>query len=404
MTAARTKTRPRGEVRLLHAAPRKGGVSIEHLKYSDLPRLLGAGDVVVINDAATLPASFSGVHVPTGRSVEIRLAASLSVAQPPLRWRAVVLGEGDWRIPTERRPVPVALSAGDRLEFHADLAATVTQVADRSGRLIELEFQESLGSLWSKFYRAGRLVQYSHLGDDLEIWDGQTPFAGAPVSLEPPSAAFPLTWGLVARMEARRVEFVSLTHAAGLSSTGDPELDRELPFPEPYWIPARTAEVVNRALRTHGATDAKRRRVIAIGTSVSRALESSALESGEVRTGEGLAKLRMTPTYLRRVVTGIVSGFHDVGTSHLELLGGFLNPSLLAEAYREAEARGYLAHEFGDSMFIEPALLAARYLEGPAAPGVSGSRWARLSRLRPCDWLARQKLPTVTPLALSWHN
>lgn len=133
------------------------------------------------------------------------------------------------------------------------------------------------------------------------------------------------------------------------AAAGDPEIDAELPFPEQYWIPDDTAEAVNQARR-------EGRRVIAVGTTVTRALESAALSDrmagGIVRPGPGIATLKMTPTFQRRVVSGILSGFHDSGASHLQMLGSFMEPVRLAQAYREAEERGYLAHEFGDSCLI----------------------------------------------------
>ena len=151
-------------------------------------------------------------------------------------------------------------------------------------------------------------------------------------------------------MRARGVEFETITHAAGISSTGDEELDRLLPFDEPYRIPPATAEAVRRA-RTRGG------RVVAVGTTVVRALEHAASKDGTVHPGEGVATQRLGPESRLRVVDAILSGTHEAGTSHYELLRAFLDDETLRLTTAELDARGYLTHEFGDSVLIERSLM-----------------------------------------------
>jgi len=350
MTAAASKTRARSETKLLVATSREGSTELTHLPFKSLPLILRRGDLLVINDAATLPASFSGSHLRTGLAIEMRLASSrLEELAEPIRWNAIFFGRGNWRTPTELRSPPPELQSGDELEFGHGLRAKVRRVLSQSGRMAEIEFEGEPSVLWHRMYLAGRPVQYSHLREDLDLWDVQTVFSGPPVSLEAPSAAFPLSWEIVFELERKGIQMVRLTHAAGLSATGDPEIDAELPFPERYWIPDETAEAVNQA-RGEG------RRVIAVGTTVTRALESAVhcngVADGTVRPGPGIATLKMTPSFQRQVVSGILSGFHDSGASHLQMLGSFMEPATLAQAYREAEEQGYLAHEFGDSCLI----------------------------------------------------
>jgi S-adenosylmethionine:tRNA ribosyltransferase-isomerase len=175
------------------------------------------------------------------------------------------------------------------------------------------------------------------------VW---TRIAGSPVAFEPPSASFVLDWHLLSAIREHGANFATITHAAGISSTGDDELDRLLPFNEPYRIPKSTAAAVD-LVRMRGG------RVIAVGTSVVRALEHAAFEDGRLRSGEGLAKQRIGPASHLRVVDAILSGTHEPGTSHYELLRAFLEDSTLRRATEELSARGYRTHEFGDSVLIE---------------------------------------------------
>jgi S-adenosylmethionine:tRNA ribosyltransferase-isomerase len=146
-------------------------------------------------------------------------------------------------------------------------------------------------------------------------------------------------------MRARGVTFATLTHGAGISSTGDAELDRRLPFDEPYRIPPATAAAIRR-VRGRG-------RVVAIGTTVVRALEDAATGDGLVRAGDGLATRCIGPTTRLRVVDVLLSGTHEPGTSHYELLRAFTDDATLGRADGELAAHDYRTHEFGDSILIE---------------------------------------------------
>ena len=139
--------------------------------------------------------------------------------------------------------------------------------------------------------------------------------------------------------------FGTVTHAAGISSTGDDDLDRLLPFDEPYHIPATTAKAVEITRQRGG-------RVIAVGTTVVRALEDAATEDGHLGIGDGIARGKIGPTTHLRVVDAILSGTHERGTSHYELLRAFLEDATLERATEELTARGYKTHEFGDSVLI----------------------------------------------------
>ncbi|MEO5579139.1 MAG: S-adenosylmethionine:tRNA ribosyltransferase-isomerase, partial [Gemmatimonadaceae bacterium] len=288
---------------------------LQHRARSGLVSVLRKDDLVIANDAATIPASLSGRHLPSGEVVEVRLAGRESLAHDQVKvFSAVLFGDGDFRMRTEDRPLPPAMQPRDQLAL-GPMHATVTRVLDHP-RLVTLEFDGSHSDIWEGLARHGRPIQYSHVPSPLEIWDTWTPIAGPPVAFEPPSAGFAVDWAMLASMKARGIRFATITHAAGLSSTGDPDLDAMLPFDEPYRIPASTAVAIEDARRNG-------RRIVAIGTTVVRALEHAAMSEGVVRAGEALATQRIGNTSRIRIVDSIISGTHERGTSHYELLRAF---------------------------------------------------------------------------------
>lgn len=312
---------------------------------SDLPRtrlatLFNPGDLVVANDAATLPASLHGTHVPSGEAIEIRLAGWLSLPDPT-RFVAIAFGLGDHRTPTEDRLPPPALSTGDRLRL-GPLDAVVERLLDHP-RLLELRFRGTPTAVLAGMAQYGRPIQYAHVSEPLALWDVWTKIAARPLAFEAPSASFALDWRTLQTWRRRDVGFAALTHAAGVSSTGDRALDERLPLDEPYHIPERTAERVARA-KLHGS------RIIAIGTSVVRALEAAANPDGSVRAGNGIATGRIARGTSLRVADAVLTGVHQPGESHFELLRAFADDVLLAKTSAALTASGYRTHEFGDSV------------------------------------------------------
>ena len=337
-------------------------------RIEDLPRQrlvdrLRPGDLAVANDAATLPASLHGVHAASGRPVEVRLAGRRSLAEDDVReFSAIVFGGGDFRTRTEDRPAPPVLVEGDRLVL-GPLDATVLGLLGHP-RLVALRFDGTPDAIRAGLARHGRPIQYAHLARPLALWDVWTPIAAAPVAFEPPSAGFALDWRTLDAMRARGIAFATLTHAAGISSTGDAALDAQLPFDEPYRIPAATARAIEAARARSG-------RIVAVGTTVVRALEHAAARDGRVRAGEGVATQRVGRSSRLRVVEAILSGTHEPGTSHYELLRAFADDATLDRASRELEARGYRTHEFGDSVLLERRRCGADC--GAAKPGSAPS-------------------------------
>lgn len=336
-----TQSQRRRDARLLLVDQSKQ--RIEHLSVSDLSGLLDPGDVLVVNDAGTIPASFQGIHQPSGCAVEVRLASNLSPTQDDLSsWLAVVFGEGNWRRKTEKRPAPPTLQVGDIFVF-AGMQAKVIQTYPKHNRLVELAFaSQDRSSLWTSFYRNGRPIQYSYLQEELAIWDPQTLFSGSPVAVEAPSSAFHLSWSVILDFQSRGVQVVNVTHATGLSTTGDDQLDQLLPFPERSYIREGAARIIN-AAKKHN------KRVIAVGTGVTRALESAAIaDTSRVAHGEFVSREKLHPEYHRKIVDGLLSGLHEKDSSHLQLLGSFVNETFLLQAYEQAQNKNYLGHEYGD--------------------------------------------------------
>ena len=252
---------------------------VRHWPRRDVARLFDAGDLVIANDAATIPASLAGRHLRSGRRIEARLAGRESLdVDRVTSFTAVVFGLGDFRMRTEDRPPPPQVEPGDRLAF-GPLRASVKRLLFNHPRLAVIEFEGPPALIWEGLARHGKPIQYAHVAQPLMLWDTWTPIAGVPVAFEPPSASFALDWQTLASMRRRRVRFATITHAAGISSTGDPDLDALLPFDEPYGIPERTMWELQRA-RAEG------RRIVAIGTTVVRALEHAAGPDGIVRAGD----------------------------------------------------------------------------------------------------------------------
>lgn len=305
-------------------------------RITELPRLLGPGDALVINDAATLPASLR-----VDAELELRLVA----AERDGSFRAVAFGAGDFRQPTEARSAPRSLSLNETLSFGPLLQATVVDVDAADARLLRLRFEQSGAALWAALYRYGRPIQYAYAAAPLQLWDVQNRYAARPWAFELPSAGRPLTFELLFELERRGASLTSVTHAASISSTGSVELDQRLPLAERYEIAGEAAEVLAQTRKLGG-------RVIAAGTSVVRALEAAATTDGVVEASSSETELRLDEQYSLRVVDGLLTGMHEPGTSHFQLLQAFAPQRLLERALEHAARTGYLQHEFGDSCLI----------------------------------------------------
>ena len=213
-------------------------------------------------------------------------------------------------------------------------------------------------AIWAGLASHGKPIQYAHVPAPLALRDVWTPIAGPPVAFEPPSAGFAVDWRSVVAMRARGIVLAALTHAAGISSTGDTDLDNLLPFDEPYSIPAATVDAI-RVARGRGG------RVVAIGTTVVRALEAAGAPDGSVRAGNGIATGRIVAGTRLRIVDALLTGAHEPGTSHHALLGAFLDQTMLRRVDAELAANHYRTHEFGDSVLMERGVGSRRFADRP---------------------------------------
>lgn len=302
----------------------------------ELPQLLRAGDALIVNDAATLPASLR-----VDAELELRLLGSDGAGC----FHAVAFGPGDASMATEARGEPRRLQVGERLRFNSELAAEIEEVDDRDPRLLRLRFQSRGAAFWAALYRHAKPIQYSYATEPLELWDVQNRYAARPWAFELPSAGRPLTFEALFAMERRGARVSYVTHAASISSSGSASLDARLPLPERYEISAEASSTIEWSRRAGG-------RVIAVGTSVVRALEAHATDDGRVGSGSGETALRLDRHYVPRAVDGLLTGLHEPGTSHFELLEAFAPVRLLERAVTHAARTGYLQHEFGDSCLI----------------------------------------------------
>jgi len=327
----------------------RGSGAVRHARFSDLPRLLGPGDLLVANDSRTLPASLTG-WTAAGARLELRLAG-----RDGERWAALALGvpaRGDPAlVPTNARPPAPELVPGERLKFAGGLEARVLGRHEEVPAMVWVSFDRCCARLLEALHRAGQPVRYAYVPERWALHHYQTLFAAAPGSAEMPSAGRPFTVQTLHELRARGVGLATISLHAGLSTYGDPEVDRRFVPAEPYRVPEATAAAVAGCRAAGG-------RVIAIGTTVVRTLETAADATGQVRPGAGVTRLRIDPDHQLRAVDGLLTGLHEPEASHLDLLRAFLPSATLRAAYDEALREGYLWHEFGDVCLIASHLEA----------------------------------------------
>jgi S-adenosylmethionine:tRNA ribosyltransferase-isomerase len=303
--------------------------AVVHASFRDLPQFLETGDLLVVNTSATLPAALDARI--GDREVELRLSTPAAGGCWVVELRAA---DG---APLVRPPI------GARLQLPGDAHADLIAPYAGGKRLCVARLELGDEPLEDYLRRHGHPIRYGYVPDAWPIETYQTVFALDPGSAEMPSAGRPFTTELVTELVARGVLIAPLTLHTGVSS---PERG-EPPYPERYQVPDATARLVN-AVHEWGG------RVIAVGTTVVRALETVAAADGRVREGEGWTSLVVTPESGVRVVDGLVTGLHDSESSHLAMLEAMAGVELLEHSYREARERRYVFHEFGDVHLILP--------------------------------------------------
>ncbi|MGV9346859.1 S-adenosylmethionine:tRNA ribosyltransferase-isomerase [Streptomyces spiralis] len=353
----------RDDVRLLVSR----GTEVSHHSFRELPGLLRAGDLLVVNTSPTLAAAVDG------RIGHARVVVHFSTRGDDGRW-AIELRNPDGRGTTRARnqgsarstrwkggggrrtggPVgtEVVLPEGVRLVLEEPLSAHADRLwwARASGA-------EVLGMLRAH----GRPIRYSYTERDQPLSVYQTvfavPSADGAGSAEMPSAARPFTARLVAELVSRGVQFAPVTLHTGVASAEA----HEPPYPERFSVPEASARLVD-AARAGGG------RVIAVGTTAVRALESAAGTDGVVRAARGWTDLVVTPERGVRVVDGLLTGLHEPEASHLLMLEAVAGRAAIDRSYEEALRGRYLWHEFGDVHLVLPA-------QNAHTEGCDGNSW-----------------------------
>ena len=319
----------RDQVRLMVA--HRGNGTIVHTRFDELPAFLAAGDLLVINTSATIPAALPA-ELPDGTSAELRLSTP-SPNHPAGHW-VVELRRGDAPFRGVHAGDEVALPAGGRAHI------LVRYATSERLWLARLHLPEPLERYLA---RHGHPIRYRYVDRPWPLGAYQSAFALEPGSAEMPSAGRPLTPELVTTLAASGILIAPVTLHTGVSS---PER-HEPPYPERYRVPAETARLVN-VVRAWGG------RVVAVGTTVVRALETVARPAGEVTAGAGWTNVVVTPERGLWAVDGLLTGWHEPQASHLQLLRAAAGNELLDRSYAAATRHGYLWHEFGDSHLILP--------------------------------------------------
>ncbi|MGF1480715.1 MAG: S-adenosylmethionine:tRNA ribosyltransferase-isomerase [Cyanophyceae cyanobacterium] len=304
-----------------------------HTQFTQLGQFLRRGDLLVFNSSRTLPASLKGCAL-SGPCLEVRLAHRL----PDDSWLALLLcQQGDL--------FSCNLRSGMHLDFGQGLTATVESRDLRIPRLWKLRFSQTGTALIDRLYRLGQPIRYEYVSAPWNLDYYQTVYAKEPGSAEMPSAGRAFTWKLLFELQRQGVESVHILLHTGLSSYMDDELDAQhLASEEEYCISQAAARKINQTNRRGG-------RIIAVGTTVVRALESVADSTG-IRAGHGYTDLHINANHTLQAVDGLLTGMHEPEASHLDLLTAFLSAPRIQSDYREAVRQGYLWHEFGDLHLI----------------------------------------------------
>jgi S-adenosylmethionine:tRNA ribosyltransferase-isomerase len=335
----------RDAVRLL--VSRATDDQIDHLRVRSLPTLLAHGDVLVVNASATLPAALPAWRAARGDAPAERVALHLSSPMPDApeeRWIVELRRPAD----DGSRPLLDA-RAGERLRLGPDAEAMLVAPFAPAGRPVPrvggVRLWEAAltcpDGVVAHARRHGAPIRYGYARAAWPLDDYQTVFASEPGSAEMPSAGRPFTRALVRALERAGVRIAPLVLHTGVASL---ESD-EAPYPERYRVPAETADAVNRAHDAGG-------RVVAVGTTVVRALETVADPDGRVHAGAGWTELVITPSRGVRAVDALLTGLHEPRSSHLAMLEALAGRARLATAYAAALRERYLWHEFGDAHLI----------------------------------------------------
>ncbi|WLD92536.1 S-adenosylmethionine:tRNA ribosyltransferase-isomerase [Alkalihalobacillus sp. AL-G] len=303
----------------------------QHDQFYKLENYLNEGDLLVLNTSRTLPSSFS---------VEIRRASRLMAPEAEIRlaqrksnsvWKVLVVGQ--------------TVKQGDELIFSGSLRARVCSCSTKSP-LVTVSFSKRGIALYDELYKLGEPIRYEYIHDNWPLEYYQTVYGTVPGSVEMTSAGRAFSWELLSRLKKKGIQIAPITLHTGLSYfLNDQWKVGPADSLEEYEVPGVTADLIRKTIAGGG-------RVIAVGTTVVRALESAVDGSGNPVPQKGWTNLHVHSDFQLNVVDGLITGFHEPEASHLDMLSAFVSPHILKNAYQEAVHRQYLWHEFGDMNLV----------------------------------------------------
>lgn len=314
---------------------------IAHAQFWQLPEFLRPGDLLVINTSATMNAAIP-VRYQNHLSIELHLSTQLQAGLWVIELRQILDGESQPFF--EAQP-------GDVLDLPETGKATLLLPYRPDQRLLGGDPRVRLwivdlsvpGELQAYLGRNGHPIRYKYVHKSWPLKDYQTVYATEPGSAEMPSAGRAFTPDLITRLVASGIQVAPLVLHTGVASLES----HEPSYAEIYRLPAETANIVNMTHRSGG-------RVIAVGTTTVRALESASGEDGRVYPTNGWTSLVITPDRGLRVVDGLLTGFHEPRSTHLMMLAALAGDIHLCRTYTSALSHGYLWHEFGDLHLLLP--------------------------------------------------
>jgi S-adenosylmethionine:tRNA ribosyltransferase-isomerase len=300
---------------------------ITHTTVARMGDHLVPGDLLVVNSSRTLPAALR-VHRASGEAIQLRAGA---------------LRENEWdALAVEAAPPHrnVLLEPGETLRAPGGLLLRVIDPRRDAPLLWRMSIER--GDALRMLLTDGEPIRYSYVPNPVPLEHYQTVYASAPGSVETPSAGRHLTWELLGALRRSGVGLIDIVLHCGLSSFQDDDVDLQKPLiEERFDVGTVAADRINRAGR-----------VVAVGTSVIRTLETAVDDHGDVQPMSGWTRLVITPRTRLQVVDALLTGLHEPPATHLDMLGALLDVGLLERAYAEVRERGYLWHEFGDAMLI----------------------------------------------------
>lgn len=315
----------RDYVRLMTIDQQKGTIS--HNRFNQLDTYLNKGDLLVLNTSRTIPAVLFANVMRMGKVVKKAIEVRLARHKGAQIWEALVLTSN--------------VKQDDLFIFNSTLKARVTKTS-RDSPLSELIFLVEEKEFYKQLYKVGEPIRYEYIKEPWNLDCYQTVFATVPGSVEMPSAGRPFSWELLFKLKEKGIRLAFLQLHTGLSYMFDEHgPHRPEDHPEQYHIPLETLQLI-------AETKASSGRVIAVGTTVVRALETER----QTNEREGWTNLYIHRKYPLQVTDGILTGFHEPEASHLHLLSAFISEEYLMRAYTEAIKEEYLWHEFGDMNLI----------------------------------------------------